>query len=213
MLYGVDATKLSQKEIRKAAGYERVLFNFPHTGGKSTDVNRQVRYNQALLVGFFKACAPLLARRDSDDDGDGDGRVGPGGASTVVVTLFEGEPYTLWNVRDLARHCGFVVRTSFRFLAGAYPGYRHARTVGNIVAKKARGGGGEEEDGDDERDGEDGGGDVEGRAEEMPERGGWKGEERLARSYVFELRREDAQAKAGVQRKRKRKERDSDEED
>jgi len=48
------------------------------------------------------------------------------------VTLFEGEPYTLWNIRDLARHAGLCVARSFEFRAEAYPGYRHARTLGNI---------------------------------------------------------------------------------
>ncbi|CAC9885394.1 unnamed protein product [Aureobasidium pullulans] len=156
VLHGVDATKLGQKEVKKqAGGWERVVFNFPHVGGKSTDVNRQVRYNQGMLsflgavaflmsqilimgtemlVSFFKAVTPLLA---------------PHG--TVIVTLFEGEPYTLWNIRDLARHSGLEVQRSFRFQAEVYPGYSHARTLGNI----------------------EGG-------------GGWKGEERPSRSYVFQ---------------------------
>lgn len=87
-----------------------------------------------MLVSFFKAVTPLLA---------------PHG--TVIVTLFEGEPYTLWNIRDLARHSGLEVQRSFRFQAEVYPGYSHARTLGNI----------------------EGG-------------GGWKGEERPSRSYVFQ---------------------------
>lgn len=52
--------------------------------------------------------------------------------SSILVTLFEGEPYTLWNIRDLARHAGLCVARSFEFRAEAYPGYRHARTLGNI---------------------------------------------------------------------------------
>ncbi|KAK0270090.1 hypothetical protein LTR35_014338 [Friedmanniomyces endolithicus] len=114
--------------------WDVVVFNFPHVGGKSKDVNRQVRFNQELLVGFFKAAMPLLAEH-----------------GTIVVTLFEGEPYDLWNIRDLARHSGLEVQRSFKFAAEVYPEYSHARTLGNI----------------------DGG-------------GGWKGENRQARSFVFQ---------------------------
>lgn len=44
---GVDATRLGKagKEVRKG-GFDRVGFNFPHVGGLTRDINRQVRYNQ-----------------------------------------------------------------------------------------------------------------------------------------------------------------------
>ena len=87
-----------------------------------------------LLVGFFKAAIPLLKSEGS-----------------IVITIFEGEPYDLWNIRDLARHVGLKVQRSFKFQASAYPGYKHARTLGNI----------------------EGG-------------GGWKGEDRPSRTYIFE---------------------------
>lgn len=182
VLHGVDATKLGQREVKKqAGGWERVMFNFPHVGGKSTDVNRQVRYNQGMfsltfslvariadhivlemLVSFFKAVTPLLA---------------PHG--TVIVTLFEGEPYTLWNIRDLARHSGLEVQRSFRFQADAYPGYAHARTLGNI----------------------EGG-------------GGWKGEERLSRSYVFQHKgAADVVKKQEAKNNKRKKMEESDDED
>lgn len=45
VLYGVDATKLGGKEVKKG-GFDRIVFNFPHVGGLTKDVNRQVRYNQ-----------------------------------------------------------------------------------------------------------------------------------------------------------------------
>jgi len=86
-------------------------------------------------VGFFKSAVPLLAP-----------------AGSIVVTIFEGEPYELWNIRDLARHVGLKVGRSFKFQASAYPEYKHTRTLG----------------------------DIEGG-------GGWKGEDRLARTYVFEV--------------------------
>ncbi|OGM42423.1 hypothetical protein ABOM_008273 [Aspergillus bombycis] len=114
--------------------WDIICFNFPHVGGLSTDVNRQVRANQELLVSFFKTCVPLLSSRpetsdnvnedgwdfstesgsDLDDEDNADMlgsqkdmaqenrrlRNEPG---QIIVTLFEGEPYTLWNIKDLAR--------------------------------------------------------------------------------------------------------------
>ncbi|KAL2074888.1 hypothetical protein VTL71DRAFT_8667 [Oculimacula yallundae] len=143
--YGIDAAKMKPwtgTGVKKGSGggMDRIVFNFPHVGGKSTDVNRQVRYNQELLVSFFKQAFPSLS---------------PTHGSSIIVTLFEGEPYTLWNIRDLARHSGLEVALSFKFQASAYPGYKHARTLGVVKGKGGK------------------------------EGGGWKGEERSARSYVF----------------------------
>jgi 25S rRNA (uracil2634-N3)-methyltransferase len=163
--------------------WDIICFNFPHVGGLSTDVNRQVRSNQELLVAFFKACVPLLSARpqvlnggDEDEEDDnwsssedsesdsgeqddqdilahgrrGRYRTEPG---QILVTMFEGEPYTLWNIKDLARHAGLRVVTSFRFPWSSYQGYSHARTLGEI---EGRHGG----------------------------RGGWRGEDREARSLL-----------------------------
>ncbi|KAI1330384.1 hypothetical protein F5Y16DRAFT_16212 [Xylariaceae sp. FL0255] len=194
VIFGVDATKMApstnkvprnksqasdrDNEDRDRGGkpktaapgiMDRIFFNFPHVGGKSTDVNRQVRYNQELLVSFFQRAMPSLA---------------PGGS--IIVTLFEGEPYTLWNVRDLARHSGLQVERSFRFQASAYPGYHHARTLGVVR----------------NRDGEVG--------------GGWKGEDRAARSYVFVQKKDAARPSVShnaTRQSRKRKNESSDDND
>ncbi|PYI10080.1 hypothetical protein BO78DRAFT_435618 [Aspergillus sclerotiicarbonarius CBS 121057] len=193
-----EAKNGASSSASKGGPWDVICFNFPHVGGLSTDVNRQVRANQELLVAFFKACVPLLSHRpepaasddeedwddwensdvessQDEDDGDGDGernqlrsanttgqgtcqpRVEPG---QILVSMFEGEPYTLWNIKDLARHAGLRVVTSFRFPWGSYKEYSHARTLGDIEGK--HGG-----------------------------RGGWRGEDRDARMYVFEVKQED----------------------
>ncbi|MCJ1275627.1 hypothetical protein MMC21_003430 [Puttea exsequens] len=142
VICGVDATRLGKVgasdgggKAVKRGGFDKVAFNFPHVGGLTKDVNRQVRYNQGrrrsrgpseedvartdacleLLVGFLNSAIPLLAAEGS-----------------IIVTIFEGEPYDLWNVKDLARHAGLKVEKSFAFQPSAYPGYKHARTLGNI---------------------------------------------------------------------------------
>jgi 25S rRNA (uracil2634-N3)-methyltransferase len=183
VLYGVDATRLSsshKKLLRPYSPFTKIVFNFPHVGGLSTDVNRQVRYNQELLVGFFNAAKDLLSSPtrpariavlgENDNDSDTAFSEGsqdpdhqnPGAVNgQILVTLFEGEPYTLWNIRDLARHCGLKVIESFKFPWSAYPGYQHARTTGDILSAK-------------------------GKSDEGKREGVWRGEERDARCYVLE---------------------------
>ena len=125
VLYDVNATKIgtsrlgSGGKIIKKGGFDRIVFNFPHVGGLTKNVDRQIRYNQELLLGFFKAAIPILA-----SDG------------TIIVTIFEGEPYDRWDLKGLARDAGLKSQKSFKFQSSAYPGYKHARTLGNINGGK-----------------------------------------------------------------------------
>jgi 25S rRNA (uracil2634-N3)-methyltransferase len=119
-----------------------------------------------LLVSFFKNSLQSLSPK-------------PG--SSIIVTLFEGEPYTLWNIRDLGRHSGLEVKRSWRFQASAYPGYRHARTLGVVKGKNGEVG------------------------------GGWKGEERAARSYEFVRKGEGVVMGIGKKRKESNDDEDEDE--
>lgn len=204
ILYGIDATRLSsshKKALRPYSPFTKIVFNFPHVGGLSTDVNRQVRYNQELLVGFFNAAKGLLSSparparialpAENDftgsewSDGPQDLESQDLGAvnGQVLVTLFEGEPYTLWNIRDLARHCGLKVVESFRFPWSAYPGYQHARTTGDIMSGK------------DKSEGE-------------KREGAWRGEERDARCYVLE--NQAAESDVGQARKKRKHGKDDD---
>ncbi|KAF1813286.1 hypothetical protein P152DRAFT_415137, partial [Eremomyces bilateralis CBS 781.70] len=116
LLFTVDATKLKQKPIRNHAPYDKIIFNFPHVGGKSTDQDRQIRHNQELLLQFFQAATPLLKER----------------TGTIHVTLFERHPYSAWDVRGLARTAGLVGVRSAKFRFEEYPGYTHARTLGTL---------------------------------------------------------------------------------
>lgn len=197
VFYGINAIKLStrhRKRFRPLGPFSKIVFNFPHVGGLSTDVNRQVRANQELLVGFFKAAIPLLSTFQSSEKRAGsdryDDELSDDNVSTeksqILVTLFEGEPYTLWNIRDLARHCGLQVIESFKFPWHAYPGYQHARTAGDIASGKDK-------------------------AYDGKRRGAWRGEERDARCYILQTRDSgDSQAFGHNPRKRGRPDEASD---
>ena len=197
VLYGIDATKLftaHRKKLRPLGPFSKIVFNFPHVGGLSTDVNRQVRANQQLLVGFFHAAKPLLASpqypvKTAQADHDYSATVDEdAGTCTgqILVTIFEGAPYTLWNIRDLARHCGLHVAESFKFPWHAYPGYQHARTIGDITSGKDR-------------------------AAEGKRKGAWRGEERDARCYVLQSKEDGASRTNGQFSKKRGRLRDNNE--
>ncbi|CZS99737.1 uncharacterized protein RAG0_08049 [Rhynchosporium agropyri] len=158
----ITATVLepSLKELKEKYPHVEDNIQVVEDGGGS------VRYgiDAKLLVSFFRQAFPSLS---------------PTRGSSIIVTLFEGEPYTLWNIRDLARHSGLEVAQSFKFQASAYPGYKHARTLGVVKSKGGK------------------------------EGGGWKGEERSARSYVFVRKGEGEVAGPG----KGKKDESSDDED
>ncbi|PVI03440.1 hypothetical protein DM02DRAFT_716828 [Periconia macrospinosa] len=185
--FGVDATRVAgYKNVRPAeeddaedsnerkgkGTWDTIAFLFPHTGGLSTDVNRQARANQSLIVSFFSSCLtspsppPPPSTKKQHPQQQHLPFLKPGGH--ILVSLFEGEQYDRWCIRNLARHVGLKCKTSFRFDWEEYPSYRHVRTLGVV----------------------EGG-------------GGWKGEEREARLFVFEKEAEegDESARSSTSRK------------
>ncbi|GAA5875164.1 hypothetical protein JCM1840_007269 [Sporobolomyces johnsonii] len=85
VLFGVDGTKLDEnkevlqfaglggkgkskgkgKEIaleEEGAGFDKIVFNFPHVGQGITDQARNIRVNQTLLLEFYRSASQVLRR-------------------------------------------------------------------------------------------------------------------------------------------------------
>lgn len=86
VLFGVDATRLHGSPALKGRRWDRIVWNFPHAGKAISDQDRNILSNQRLVLDFFR-CAPHFLAHGHDSDG---------ARGTVLVTLRNVPPYTLW---------------------------------------------------------------------------------------------------------------------
>ncbi|KAI0673632.1 hypothetical protein C8Q78DRAFT_1018141 [Trametes maxima] len=166
ILFGVDATKLEKCSALKGRKFDRIVWNFPHAGKGITDQDRNILSNQLLLLGFLRSCAAFLAKGpvpmvnksrkrkrnpDSDSDSGDDGAdndepqdvdTSRKTRGTILVTLRNVPPYTLWDLPRLAKNPPppastgqqpnpkYVQLRSFLFHRKAWQGYEHRMTKG-----------------------------------------------------------------------------------
>ncbi|GAB1525635.1 hypothetical protein RhiTH_008798 [Rhizoctonia solani] len=159
VLFGVDARHLDKTfPLKSARKWDKVVWNFPHVGLSIADQDRNIAANQSTLLGFLASVKPYLAegaipdpnakgkgvKKDNemtDDDDDEGSMVSPREsrrkmAGSVLITLREQEPYTLWDLPRLAKNPvipatsrsvspqpRYVQVRSFAFLPEVYPGY------------------------------------------------------------------------------------------
>lgn len=121
LIYEIDGTALHKyKSLKKYAhSLDMVIFNFPHLGNSVRDQERNILQHQKLMVAFFES-----AKRMINDNG------------SIMVSLFEGEPYISWDIKKLAKSVGLETLQSGSFMWEAYPGYHHCLTAKHGETKK-----------------------------------------------------------------------------
>ncbi|KAJ7597287.1 hypothetical protein C8J56DRAFT_772696 [Mycena floridula] len=159
VLFDIDATRLEKYPSLKGRRWDRINFNFPHAGKGITDQDRNILSNQALVLGFLGSAAAVLqvgsipvqqSRSKSGNTSDDDGEdittdAGPSSLQhtrgTVLITLRNVVPYTLWDIPKLAKNPPpptgshspnptYVVLRSFTFSRSVWKGYEHRMTKG-----------------------------------------------------------------------------------
>lgn len=118
VLCGVDGAKLGACKVLRARVFDKIVWNFPHVGKGIADQDRNILENQKVLLAFLAAVPPFLEQgplptprrkekqrrgEDEDEDDDDDMHDMPRKTrGTVLVTLRDAPPYTLWCVHILS---------------------------------------------------------------------------------------------------------------
>ncbi|KAJ3317340.1 hypothetical protein HDU76_001224 [Blyttiomyces sp. JEL0837] len=148
LVHNVDAITMStDSRITDHAPYDRVIFNFPHVGGSSTE---DVKANQDLLRGFFSQCRQLFKKPNADTNQQDTKRKGSNKKNknknkknqNVITDLFQPDVEVHVALRDTPFYAKFDVvrmakegggmrleeRTAFEGEKWTALGYRPQRT-------------------------------------------------------------------------------------
>ncbi|KAJ3101389.1 hypothetical protein HDU97_001376 [Phlyctochytrium planicorne] len=140
LLHRIDATKMStDSRLSNLAPFSRVVFNFPHVGGGSSQ--EDVKVNREMLKGFFGQARILI--QSASADAAGKKRKRKGGESKdskedgqIHVALRSTPFYQQFRLVELAESVGLklLVKEPFEFERWGALGYIPQRTTPAVRA-------------------------------------------------------------------------------
>jgi len=115
---------IEEPEEINTKGFDKIVFNFPHTGCGEKDTDKNIQIHREFLKAYFTSALSLLRKEDSSTPI----RLRP----EIHVTLKMGEPYDSWKVSQIGSEANLQLKTSERFYPDMFPGYEHRRTIGTF---------------------------------------------------------------------------------
>ncbi|KAF9615345.1 hypothetical protein IFM89_022996 [Coptis chinensis] len=114
IVHGVDASIMSIISPVNTMKFDRIVYNFPHSGSFSESDIITILSHQAVVRGFFKnACDMLTANGE------------------VHVTHKTTYPFSEWQIEQLAQYEGLCLIEKVRFTLFDYPGYVNKKGAGS----------------------------------------------------------------------------------
>lgn len=68
VIFEVDACNLHKDKRIKNHQFDRVIFNFPHVGLREADMDRNIKFNQILILQFLRSVSYILRQIIKADD-------------------------------------------------------------------------------------------------------------------------------------------------
>ncbi|GLU23999.1 hypothetical protein SLE2022_399720 [Rubroshorea leprosula] len=116
ILHGIDAHTMSEHAFLKLKVFDRIVFNFPHSGFNTVFREHDswlIRRHQDLVRGFLRSAKKMLA-----ENGE------------VHITHKTAYPFSKWEIEELAEKEGLSLVEKEAFYRSDYQGYENKRGDG-----------------------------------------------------------------------------------
>ncbi|KAK1362412.1 DUF2431 domain-containing protein [Heracleum sosnowskyi] len=114
ILHGVDASIMKYDSRLNCCSFDRIVFNFPHSGIFKEKNASVIELHKGVVRGFLRNAIELLTRNGE-----------------VHITHKTEDPYVRWDIKELAEETGFRLVEESCFYIWEYAGYSNKRGQGS----------------------------------------------------------------------------------